>query len=312
MTESRSTFAPRFSVVVPVFNRAATVGPTIDSVLSQSFADFELIIVDDGSDDGDELRACLQAFADERIRYVWRPNGGGGAARNTGILAAKGTYIAFLDSDDQFLPHKLERCACLLTGNEMQAVYSYMNVDRGVGRYWIRPSRAIQPDEDMGEYLFVANQFIQTSTIVLHRAAASRVLFDPTLRKGQDLDFCIRLHAHGVRFTMIEQPLTIWHDVTEAGRTSRVEGHVVPTAWLQKIEPLLTRDAALGYRATVLAYYLAESQPVEALKDILVGYIRAGVPLRVTLRQIMRCFLPRDVYRQVVNTFVKLAQLKLR
>jgi len=94
-------------VVVPVHNRAAIVGPCLDSVLHQTFADWECVVVDDGSEDGVDLEAVVAAFEDRRFRYLWRPNGGGGAARNTGIDAARGIFVAFLDSDDAFLPEKL-------------------------------------------------------------------------------------------------------------------------------------------------------------------------------------------------------------
>ncbi|MCX7649273.1 MAG: glycosyltransferase [Flavobacteriales bacterium] len=97
---------PYFSVVLPTYNRAKWLPETIQSVLKQSFKDFELIVVDDGSTD--ETKEVIQKIADSRIRYVYQNNMERSAARNNGIRISKGRYICFLDSDDAFLPHHLQ------------------------------------------------------------------------------------------------------------------------------------------------------------------------------------------------------------
>jgi len=99
---------PIVSVVVPAYNRAHTVGRAILSVLNQTYQNLELIVVDDGS--VDETGRAIKQFTDPRLRYLrHEKNCGGAAARNTGIRAARGTYVAFLDSDDEWLPEKLAR-----------------------------------------------------------------------------------------------------------------------------------------------------------------------------------------------------------
>ncbi len=304
MTPPAAAPPPLFSVVIPVYNRAHSIAATLASVKAQTLADFECIVVDDGSTDGDALEGRITALADPRFRYLRQDNAGGGAARNRGILAARGTYIAFLDSDDLFLPRKLERFAQELRGDPAEAFYSYLLVDRGVGRHWIRPDRPIRPGEDVGEYLFVANQFIATPSLVVHRALAAATLFDPELAKGQDLDFCLRLQHAGASFRMIEEPLSIWVDVAQSGRTSHREGHEAPLAWLERTGHLLTRRARLGYRSTVLAYYQGRARPFATLRDLVVGWIVAGVPAKVTLRQFARAYLPRGLYRRLVNIFI--------
>jgi glycosyltransferase involved in cell wall biosynthesis len=295
--------APLFSVVIPLYNRAATISQTIASVLAQSCQDFEIIVVDDGSTDNPY--PALAAISDPRIRYVCQPNGGGGSARNRGIREAGGRYIAFLDSDDFFLPGKLDIVRRHLDGDPMTVWYSYIQVDRGVGRSWIRPTRPIHRQEDVGDYLFVHNEIIQTSAIVLPRALADAVGFDSGLRKGQDLDFCLRLQRAGARFRMIEQPLIVWVDISEAGRTSRTPGYAAILGWLDRCGHLLSPRAVRGYRATVLAYYMAGDRPLAAARDLAIGLILAGVPLRVVARQALRAYLPRQFYRNLVNTFVR-------
>ena len=92
---------PKLSVIVPIYNSAATLGPCLDSILGQDYGDFELILVDDGSTDGSP-RICIDYQGrDGRIRYVRQENGGLSAARNAGMAVATGDYVSFVDSDDE-------------------------------------------------------------------------------------------------------------------------------------------------------------------------------------------------------------------
>ena len=96
---------PKVSVVVPVFNRAECLGAAVDSILAQDFRDFEIIVVDDGSTDSTRTSSALTAI----VPLYFSSNQGPGAARNTGVRNATGDWIAFLDSDDVWLPTKLTR-----------------------------------------------------------------------------------------------------------------------------------------------------------------------------------------------------------
>lgn len=101
---------PAVSVIVPTYNRAALLPRALASITAQTFGDWEIILVDDGSTDGTAtLAAGFARRLGDRFRYLWQPNAGASAARNTGIDAARGAFVAFLDSDDEFLPTKLER-----------------------------------------------------------------------------------------------------------------------------------------------------------------------------------------------------------
>jgi glycosyltransferase involved in cell wall biosynthesis len=99
---------PHVSVVIPVFNAAPLIGSALRSVFAQTFRNLEVIVVDDGSDDREQLVAALAEFA-ERIQYIRQPNGGPARARNTGVAHAAGELVAFLDADDEWLPEKLAR-----------------------------------------------------------------------------------------------------------------------------------------------------------------------------------------------------------
>ena len=103
MNSERS--APYFSVIIPTFNRSGFIKSAIDSVLGQTYEDFELIVVDDGSDDGTDK--LIKEYTDKRIKYFYQENKGVSLARNKGIEESSGKYIAFLDSYDQWLKPNL-------------------------------------------------------------------------------------------------------------------------------------------------------------------------------------------------------------
>src|SRR6266446_940152 len=114
----------KVSVVIPLYNKVRYIQRALDSVLAQTYTDFEVIVVDDGSTDGGaEVVACC---TDRRVRLIRQSNQGPGPARNRGVEEAAGGYVAFLDSDDEWLPAFLERSVDLLDhyGPEVACVSS--------------------------------------------------------------------------------------------------------------------------------------------------------------------------------------------
>jgi glycosyltransferase involved in cell wall biosynthesis len=105
---------PEVSVVIPAFNAGGFINRTINSVLAQTYNDYEVIVVDDGSTDN--TAEAVKSYG-TKVRYIYQPNAGDGPARNTGINAAKGKWIAFLDHDDEWLPEKLEKQIKILKEN---------------------------------------------------------------------------------------------------------------------------------------------------------------------------------------------------
>ena len=225
--------APFFSIVIPVYNRALALRPAIESVLAQSCQDFEVIVVDDGSQD--DPRSVVEVFGDPRLRVIRQANAGGGAARNTGIDAARGDFVAFLDSDDIFLPHHLADMQLLLRGTENLTGYARVWVDRGQGPAFLKPPRGILPGEDMASHLLCDRGFTQTSTMAVPRAAARQVRFHEHLRAAEDTDFAIRLHLSGCRFQMLGKAGAIWNDREDPSRTSSDSGIEQPGAWLKEL-----------------------------------------------------------------------------
>jgi glycosyltransferase involved in cell wall biosynthesis len=124
---------PRISIILPTYNRADTIIRAIRSAQDQTFQDWELIVIDDGSTDNTTL--VLAGVAESRVSVIRQPNEGMTVARNAGILAARGEYLAFLDSDDEFLPFHLELCVAFLDAFPDEAIVSTeMLEDFGHGR----------------------------------------------------------------------------------------------------------------------------------------------------------------------------------
>ena len=125
---------PKISIVVPLYNKENSIGSTIQSVLSQSFTDFDLVVVDDGSTDGSA--AVVGEFHDGRIRLVWQENSGPAAARNKGVDHAQGEWLIFLDADDEFLPDALQIYAQLVEEHPDADIIDCGQILKSNGSMW--------------------------------------------------------------------------------------------------------------------------------------------------------------------------------
>ena len=184
---------PTVSVVIPTHNRAELLKRAINSVLRQTFEDFELIVVDDAS--SDNTPEVVESINDSRIRYVrLKKNSGGPVARNTGIKKARGEFIALLDDDDEWLPNRLE-----LQIEKFEGLEKDVGVVYG-GFYYV--------SQDTGEILgkripryrgnvyahFLKENFVGSPTLLIRRECFKKAgLFDPKLKSSQDWDMWLRI-----------------------------------------------------------------------------------------------------------------------
>jgi len=296
------TGAPFFSVVIPVYNRAAVLGDALRSVLAQSERDFEIVVVDDGSKDDPGVVAA--ALNDPRIRVIHQENAGGGAARNTGIREARGRFIAFLDSDDVFLPHHLGAMRALLEGTTDIAGYARIVADRGAGRGLLKPPRAIRPGEDMATYLLCDRGFVPTITTVVPAALAKRVLYNENLREAEDTDFVIRLALEGCRFAMAQEAGAVWKDHFDPGRASAGRSSERMARWLDDIRPRIPRKAYVGGRGWAVAKGVAVTRPLTALRYYLSAVLSGCYAPKLAAIVFLQIFLPDRVYRAVADQAV--------
>ncbi|CAG7647754.1 glycosyltransferase [Paenibacillus allorhizosphaerae] len=207
--EAREREVPFFSVIIPTYNRDQYVGRAIESVLKQTYKDFEVIVVDDGSTDN--TAKVVQSY-DTRVRYVYQKNSGPSEARNTGIRFAKGQYVAFLDSDDVFLPNKLQRNKQYLDKNpNCRFLYSwYYDRRDGKKRKIVRNVKAPSKLNKFRYYLYKRKFTIRTSTAVIRRSCFDKVgLFNPNYRYSQDWDMWLRL-ARYYRGYCQKTPLAVY------------------------------------------------------------------------------------------------------
>lgn len=201
MGESKS---PSVSVIIPAYNRGHTIDRAIQSVLEQTFQDFEMIVVDDSSIDG--TRARVEGFRDPRIRYLrHEQNRGAAAARNTGIRAARGEYLAFLDSDDEWLPQKLDEQIALLEDQSAGwglSCSGFFYVVNGSERAYL-PARV----SSWVRRLHWICDLSPGTTLVVRRECLGEVgLLDEEFSRYEDWDWLLRL-SKLYRLGAIKKPL---------------------------------------------------------------------------------------------------------
>jgi len=190
--------SPSVSVVIPTYNVAPFIAETLNSVFAQTFTDFEVIVVDDGSDDAEELERALEPYL-ERVRYVRQENLGAGAARNRGVQEARGEFIAFLDSDDLWMPEYLEEQVRFLRADGYDLAYAdaLLFGDSPIaGKTYMQTAPSVGPVTFLS---LVRNECnIITSGVVARRCVLVKVgLFNESLRNGQDFELWARLARSG-------------------------------------------------------------------------------------------------------------------
>ncbi|WP_130649331.1 glycosyltransferase family 2 protein [Egicoccus halophilus] len=209
---------PLVSVLVPTYNRVHLLTRALDSALRQTMADLEVLVVDDGSTDG--TQPVVANHPDPRVRYLRQvPNQGVSAARNRGIRAARGDYLAFLDSDDEWFPDKLarqmRRFAALPASVAM--VYAGVEDDDGLGNR--RPRRATHQG-DLHAQLLRRNVVHGTSSVVLRREVVATVgFFDESIPAIEDYEYWLRV-ARFFDVEVVPQPLSRYHDPADQPRKS--------------------------------------------------------------------------------------------
>jgi len=195
---------PTVSVIIPSYNSAPYLPETLDSILSQSYQDFEIIVVDDGSTDN--TREVIQPFL-KYINYVYEKNKGPAPARNTGIRAAKGKFIAFNDSDDTWLPQKLAiQIDYFQNHPEIGLVYTDVILFSEEG---IPSPVKFEPNSGNGFYRLLLKNYIPTMAVMVKRECFDKVgLFDerPEVEAAEDYDMWLRI-TRQFQIGYIEQKL---------------------------------------------------------------------------------------------------------
>jgi glycosyltransferase involved in cell wall biosynthesis len=211
---------PTVSVIIPTYNRAEAVQRTLDSVFAQTFEDFEVVVVDDASDD--DTATAVESYDDDRLTFIQHEtNRGGSVARNTGIEAANGTYLAFLDSDDEWRPRKLETQVATLERRSDDWVAAYCGVDvvpesdpglvKRVATALFsrrRDTEGAEGGEELVRDVLTDDLHTSAGSTLLVRADVVRAIdgFDESFDRFQDSEFLIRVLQQG-KLAYVDEPL---------------------------------------------------------------------------------------------------------
>ncbi|BCM90836.1 chondroitin synthase [Abditibacteriota bacterium] len=193
------------SVVIPVYNRGEAIAATLDSVLSQTWAPVEILVVDDGSTDGSAN--WIEAHYGDHVRVIRQPNGGVARARNRGWREAQGEWIAFLDHDDQFRADKLEVLNSFIESEADVVVSRWREMQDGE---IVRVSPVVRPRNAFGWLFGWSNPIVSMSVPLVRRAALERVGgFDPRTAPADDWDLWLRL-ARTTIFSFCDEVTTLY------------------------------------------------------------------------------------------------------
>ena len=298
----------KFSVVIPLYNKAPYIRCTVQSVLAQSFTDFEVIVVDDGSSDGGA--ELVKVMTDPRIRVVHQTNAGVSAARNRGIAMARGEWIAFLDADDWHHPHHLE---CLLNAhkawpNADAVATDFILIADAQGPWpppW--PTFAEIPEVELITDLprrWMTGPSLCSSSVAVRRQRLQQMqpCFPLGESQAEDLDFWFRLgeqtpialaHAPLVAYRIdVDGSLSARHTVIKIPRSlERMEARA-----LSGVMTAAQRESALWFVAqhklTLARLALSSGERVQGLKW-LIRARSAATSKRWWLTAAMACFCPQ-------------------
>lgn len=264
---------PLISVVIPAYRRGHVIERTLQSVLEQTHQDFEILVVDDAS--GDDIEAVVTSLSKEesRIRYFCHDtNRGAQAARNTGARAARGEWIAFLDSDDYLIPNSLEVRIAIAQTDNVKIVHSEAKVlrkDETISAYGIPP---------LSGYVYrelLANPGPLFSSLLVAKEALETIGYlDEKIVSYQDWDTVIRLAKH-YPFSFVAEPTFIYDcrgdDNISKSMKREAEGYrqVFNKHFLENVKQVGPRTVAHHYRAIADRYQAANDQNSARLYRIL-------------------------------------------
>ncbi len=301
------------SVVIPTRNRPQIVAKSVMTALTQTLESIEVIVIIDGPDQ--ETVNGLSQIADPRLRVIELPkNVGPSGARNTGVREAKGTWIAFLDDDDEWLPEKLERQLEVANNShyDFPVVASRFISHTHKGKF-ICPRRLPNLSEHLSEYLFARNSFfkgegcIQTSTLFMKKELMQKMPLEEKFYRHEDWEWLLRVSAmEGVGIEFVPEPMSIWHSEMGIKRLSNIKDWQYSLDWIRHNRNLVTPKAYSGFIATIIAPSASFVGDWKAFFPLLGEAIRWGKlrPIDIYLYLSMWLF-PQQLRQQVRSILAK-------
>ncbi|HSY02371.1 MAG TPA: glycosyltransferase [Acidobacteriaceae bacterium] len=309
LTHQRFSEASLVSAVIPTRGRPELLLCAIRSAFHQTWRPMEVIVVIDGPDADTEAR--LAQISDARLRVVILPEISGGCiARNAGVRAACGDWIAFLDDDDEWLPEKIERqMSAIAESDAWFPVLTCRLIAHSPTTSRMLPPRVYDSSQPVADYLFCRTGLtdpgglIQTSTLLASRDLLLAIPFREGLRMHQDWDWVIRVASHeGVTVTMLPKPLVIWRVDDGRATVGRSQNWQFSLAWIREMRRLVSGRAFSAFiaiqcvwraqssranlfaRLRILWAFLVEGQPEWRSSIDFLAYSVVPASLRKTIR----------------------------
>jgi len=270
----------KFSVVIPCFQASNTIARALNSLVQQTYSNFEVVLVDDASVDFDEALTVIESFKSQLDIRVLRNqvNKNGAFARNRGIEAAQGDFVAFLDADDSWVNNRLASAKKLIEDltHRNFVIYGQFELIQKGHNGALLPLRAISRNELVSEYVFAAGQPMQTSTFLCPLEVARNVLFDESYSRHQDTDFMMRAQSHGVKLVFQNDKCSNYYikpsDIVARIKEGRINQLFCKT-WLQEKFAFFNAKSYAGYRLIVYSRVLYLENC--ALKALTVAFMSA-------------------------------------
>lgn len=273
------------SVVIPTYRRPLLVKRAVQSALAQTLSQIEVIVVLDGPDQ--LTREALATIDDSRLRVIELPtNQGCCAARQAGITAAQAKWVAHLDDDDEWMPHKLERQleAVQRSQHAFPIVSCYLVVRSSQGE-GIWPRRPPNQSEPLSEYLFVRHTLfqgeglLQSSTLLMSKELLEKVPPSLTTKKHEDWDWLLRaISLEGVGIEFVPEPLSVWYLAERGQSVSRTPDWQYSFSWIQGKRDLVTPRAYSSFILAEVSSRAAITGEWKAFWILLREAIRQGSP----------------------------------
>jgi glycosyltransferase involved in cell wall biosynthesis len=309
-----SLVADLVSVIIPSLNRPQLVSQAVKSALAQTIKLIEVIVVIDGPDQA--TIDALNLIADPRLIVMKLPtNIGPAGARNTGVKAASGTWIAFLDDDDQWLPLKLER--------QLEVAYRSIHVSPIVSCRFIAhtsngefiwPTRLPLANASISEYLFIRESlflgeaFIVTPTILAKKELLEKIPFSPTLPRHEDLDWLVRVSQESnVGLEFVSEPMAIVNMMYSKKRQSlsNINDWKYSLNWIRSVSKLISPQAYAGFMIAVVGPTASIERDWQAFLPILWETLTVGKPRVLDIFLYVLMWIVPQEFRQKLRFLLK-------
>lgn len=247
-----------FTVIIPAYNAASYIHKAIGSVLAQTVSDFEILVIDDGSTDN--TKAIVEAVKDDRIRYIYQPNGGVSSARNAGIRNARGEYISFLDADDLWKPNHLAVVTQLINKYPAASIYlTGYEILLHDGHIINKSCPGVSGDlhsDNVFNLIWEHGYFIHTNSVACKTSAFDTVgLFEVGVKNGEDDDMWYRLFAY-FSAAVSSEITTVYIRENSRATVSRI--HVSDWVFLSRVDGIMASSSVLPERKEYLRLLLEQ------------------------------------------------------